>query len=216
MNFRYPIFLDLTGKHCIVIGDGYEVPGKVRTLVECGAEVTYINPTAEHSIAELAAAGRLRWEQRGFLASDLDNCFLLLTDQADNSEVFHLAEQRNVLCNAADDPGFCRFSFGSTVSRGNLTIAISTNGVAPALAVRLRQRLEREIGPEYSAFTAMLSEFRPEITGAIDDFETRRDLWYKLIDSAALELIRQEKPDEARRLLCEMIDQAKAAARVVH
>ena len=113
-------------------------------------------------------------------------------------------------------PGVLPVSFGSTVSRGNLTIAISTNGVAPALAVRLRQRLESEIGPEYSAFTAMLSEFRPEITRAIDDFETRRDLWYKLIHSAALDLIRQQKPDEARRLLREMIDQAKAAARVVH
>src|SRR4051812_7711125 len=113
MNFRYPIFLDVTGKRCIVVGDGYEIPGKVRVLVERGAEVTYIHPTADQSIAELAKAGRLQWEQRGFLPSDLNECFLVITDQEDNSEVFRLAEQRNVLCNAVDDPDFCRFSFGS-------------------------------------------------------------------------------------------------------
>jgi siroheme synthase-like protein len=209
MNFRYPIFLDVTGKPCIVVGEGHEIAGKVRTLVERGAEVIYINPTAEQSVAELAAVGRLRWERRGFLPSDLNNCFLVVTDQADNSEVFRLAEQGNVLCNAADDPEFCRFSFGSTFSRGHLTVAISTNGVAPALAVRLRQRFEREIGEEYSAFTSMLSDFRPEITDSIADFETRRDLWYKLIDSAALELLRQDKPDEARRLLRGLIDEAR-------
>jgi precorrin-2 dehydrogenase / sirohydrochlorin ferrochelatase len=217
MNFRYPIFLDITGKRCIVIGEGYEIPGKVRTLVERGANVSYINPTAEQSIAEFAAAGRLRWEKRTFLESDLSGCFLVITDQADNSEVFRLAEQSNVLCNASDDPDFCRFSFGSTVSRDHLTIAISTNGVAPALAVRLRQRLEKEIGQEYSVFTSMLSEFRPEIAGTVADFETRRDLWYKLVDSAALELIRQDKPDEARRLLRALIDEAKnKAAEDVH
>lgn len=216
MNFRYPIFLDVTRKRCIAVGEGYEIPGKVRALVERGADVTYVHPTADQSIAELAAAGRLRWEQRGFLASDLNGCFLVITDQQDNSEVFRLAEQGNVLCNAADDPEFCRFSFGSTISRDHLTIAISTNGVAPALAVRLRQRLEREIGEEYSLFTSLLSELRPEITESIADFAARRDLWYKLVDSPALNLIRQNKPDEARRMLRGLVDQAKAAGGGVH
>jgi siroheme synthase-like protein len=210
MNFRYPIFLDITGKRCVVVGEGYEIPAKVHSLVARGADVVYVNPTADPSIAELAAASRLRWQQRRFCASDLDDCFLLITDQDDNSEVFRLAEQKNVLCNAADDPEFCRFSFGSTISRDHLTIAISTNGVAPALAVRLRQRLEREIGEEYAAFTSMLSDLRPEITESIPDFSRRRDLWYKLVDSAALDLIRQNRPDEARHLLRKMFEEAKA------
>jgi precorrin-2 dehydrogenase / sirohydrochlorin ferrochelatase len=216
MNFRYPIFLDVTGKRCIVVGDGYEIPGKVRVLVERGAEVTYIHPTADQSIAELAKEGRLRWEQRGFLPSDLNECFLVITDQEDNSEVFRLAEQRNVLCNAVDDPDFCRFSFGSTLSRDHLTIAISTNGVAPALAVRLRQRLERDIGEEYSLFTSMLNELRPEITQSIPNFSARRDLWYKLVDSAALDLVRQHKPEEARRMLRQLVDKAKDVDGGVH
>ena len=82
---------------------------------------------------------------------------LVITDRDDNSTVFQLAEERNILCNAADDPEQCRFSFGSVVSRGDLTLGISTNGIAPALAVRLRERFEREFGDEYAQFLAHYS-----------------------------------------------------------
>ncbi len=141
MNFRYPIFLDLTGKQCLVAGEGYEIAGKVRALVEAKANVTYVNPRAEPSIQELASSGAIRWLQREFESSDLEGLFLVITDREDNSEIFRLAEERNILCNSVDDPENCRFSFGSIHRRGELTIAISTNGWAPAVAVRLRERL---------------------------------------------------------------------------
>jgi precorrin-2 dehydrogenase / sirohydrochlorin ferrochelatase len=208
MNFRYPIFLDVAGKRCVVAGEGYELPAKVRTLVERGAMVTYVNPTAEQSITQLAANGSITWHTRSFESSDLDDCFLVITDQDDNSEVFRLAEERNVLCNSADDPEYCRFSFGSVVPRGDLTIAISTNGIAPALAVRLRERFERELGEEYQRFLSMLSEVRAEITRSIPDFSARRELWYRLIDSEALTLLRQGEEQKARTLVRGLVDDA--------
>src|SRR5690349_14257164 len=131
MNFRYPIFLDITGKKCLVCGEGFEIPAKVRILAARGALVRYVNPSAEDSIAELARQGKITWQARQFDPRDLEGCFLVITDQDENSEVFRLAEERNVLCNAVDDPEFCRFSFGSVVARDDLTIAISTNGIAP-------------------------------------------------------------------------------------
>ncbi len=168
---------------------------------------------AEPSIAELASFGRLRWEKRRFHPTDLDGCLLVVTSCDDNAAVFRAAEEKNVLCNAADDPEHCRFTFGSTILRDNLAIAISTNGVAPALAVRLRERFEREIGIEYALFTSILGELRKEIVQEINDFAVRRDLWYELVDSPALDLIRQGRPDEARQVLRRMVDQAKQASR---
>jgi precorrin-2 dehydrogenase / sirohydrochlorin ferrochelatase len=210
MNFRYPIFLDVAGKRCVLVGEGYELPSKVKTLVERGALVTYVNPRAEESIAELAAAGRIEWRRRDFEPGDLSECFLVITDRADNSEVFRLAEERRILCNAVDDPDHCRFSFGSVIPRGDLTVAVSTNGVAPALAVRLRERFEREIGEEYQRFLATLSEMRGEITREIPDFSKRRELWYRLVDSGALTLLRQGRAEDARTLLRGLVTEAAA------
>jgi len=208
VNFRYPVFLDLTGKLCLVTGEGYEVAGKVQALVDAKAKVTYVNPRAEPSIQQLAASGSLVWQQREFETSDLSGCFLVITDREDNSEVFRLAEEQSILCNSVDDPEYCRFSFGSIHRRGELTIAISTNGWAPAVAVRLRERFEREIGPEYTAFLALLKQVRPEITARIADFASRRELWYRIVDSDALEKLREGQPSAAESTIRRLIDEA--------
>jgi siroheme synthase-like protein len=95
-----------------------------------------------------------------------------------------------------------------------LTIAISTNGVAPALAVRLRERLEREIGAEYAELLRMLKEVRAEIGSRIADFGERRALWYRIIDSDILDKLREGRREEAERALRKMINLAlRASAR---
>jgi len=208
VNFRYPIFLDVTGKKCVVTGDGFEIPAKVLALVEASARVVYVNPNAEPRIEKLAADGAIAWQKRSFEPEDLDGCFLIISDLEDNSEVFALAEARNVLCNAVDEPEHCRFSFGSIHRQGDLTIAISTNGRAPAVAVRLRQWLEREIGPEYGAFLELMKRVRPEVNSGLPDFELRRQLWYQIVDSEVLSLLRDGRAAEADARIRTMVDEA--------
>lgn len=208
MHFRYPIFLNLAGKRCLVTGEGGELAGKVRELLTSGAEVSYVNPRAEDVIADLAKQGALRWHARAFAASDLDGCFLVLSALQDNAALFRLAEQRKVLCNAADDPDHSRFIFGSVHRQGDFTIAASTNGAAPALAVRTKQRFQQEIGPEYAVFVDMLKQVRGEIKQRIPDFAARRELWYRMVDSAALEKIRAGNAQGAREQIRELIESA--------
>jgi siroheme synthase-like protein len=208
VNFRYPIFLDLTGKKCLVTGEGHELAPKIRALLDAGARVLYVNPRAESSIADLASASLIDWQQRPFEPQDLTGCFLVITDQNDNSRVFRLAEEQNVLCNAVDDPEHCRFSYGSVHRQGDLAIAISTNGWAPALAVRVREQIEREIGPEYAALLAILKEVRPEINSLLADFSARRDLWYRIVDSDVLETLRAGQFDSAKQKVRDMIEHA--------
>jgi siroheme synthase-like protein len=107
-----------------------------------------------------------------------------------------------------DDPEHCRFSFGSVHRRGDLTIAISTNGAAPALAVRLRERLEREIGAEYGELLRMLQDTRSEIGSRIADFGARRALWYRIVDSDVLDKLRLGQREAAERALRQMIEEA--------
>jgi precorrin-2 dehydrogenase/sirohydrochlorin ferrochelatase len=185
LDFRYPIFLNLTGKKCLVVGQHPELAAKIQVLRDAGALV-------EH-------------RPRDFEPADLSGCFLVITSLPDNSEVFRLCEERNILCNSVDDPEHCRFSFGSVHRDGDLTIAISTNGVAPALAVRLRERIGSKLGPEYGKFLALMKELRPEIQSRIADFNARRDLWYRIIDSEALPLLRSNQPEAARALIQQLI-----------
>jgi precorrin-2 dehydrogenase / sirohydrochlorin ferrochelatase len=208
MNFRFPVFLDLAGKRCLVIGEGYEVPAKVHMLVDAGAEVLYLNSAADPRIEALADAGVIRWERRAFVPADLDNCFLVISDQENNAEIFRLCEQARVLCNSVDDPEHCRFSFGSIHRQGDLTIAISTNGWAPAVAVRLKEKMQREIGPEYAALLSMLKEVRPKITQRIAEFSQRRELWYRIVDSDILGLLKAGKQSQASESLRHLIDSA--------
>lgn len=174
--------------------------------MDAKANVTYVNPHADGHIEELASAGAIRWHKREFEPGDLAGCFLAITDREDNAEVFRLAEEQNTLCNSVDDPEHCRFSFGSTHRQGDLTIAISTNGWAPALAVRIRERLEREIGPEYGLFLQLLKEVRPEITSRLPEFGERRDLWYRIVDSAALRELRDGRHAAAENTIRQLID----------
>jgi len=208
VNFRYPIFLDVTGKRCLVTGEGYEVAGKVQALADAKANVTYVNPRAEPSIQELASVGAIQWQQREFETGDLSGCFLVITDREDNSEIFRLAEEQKILCNSVDDPEYCRFSFGSLHRQGDLTIAISTNGWAPAVAVRLREKLQREVGAEYGVFLALLKRMRPEITTRIADFGARRDLWYRIVDSGALAKISDGQQAAAEDIVRGLIEEA--------
>lgn len=208
MNFRYPIFLDLTGKKCVVTGEGYEVAGKVRALAEALADVHYINPEAVPEIQDLANEKAVRWEARHFRPEDLDSCFLIITSCPDNAEIFRLAEERKVLCNAVDDPKHCRYSYGSIHRQGDLTIGISTNGVAPAIAVRLKQQFQKEIGPEYKELLEILRQLRPEINRRISSFEERKNLWYQIVDSEALALLRTGQRQAANDLIQSLVENA--------
>jgi siroheme synthase-like protein len=186
VSFRYPIFLDLTGKRCLVLGEGPEMAAKIQALREGGAVV-------ESRLDD----------------SDLDSfsdCFLVITNLPDNSQVFRFCEERKILCNSVDDPEHCRFIFGSVHRDGDLSIAVSTNGAAPALAVRLRERFEREIGREYGAFVVLLKEVRGEIAAGVPDFDARRELWYRILDSNALELVRSGQSEAAREMIQELIN----------
>lgn len=189
MNFRYPVFLDISGKKCLVVGDGEEIAAKVDALREAGADV-------------------VRVHARDFKPEDLAGCFLVIANQTGNADVFRHAEGRGVLCNAVDDPEHCRFIFGSVHRQGDLTITASTNGAAPALSVRVKEQLQREFGPEYGAFLELLKNSRAEIAERIGDFDARRELWYQIVDSEVLALLRADKREAAQQVLRALIDEA--------
>ena len=127
--------------------------------------------------------------------------FLALGEPGDRSRdvaFFAEAERHGIFANVEDDLDHCSFIAPAIVRRGDLVIAISTSGRAPALAVRLRQRLERELGPEYGALLELAGRLRGPLARAVPEFEERRRRWYELVDSDVLALFRDGRTGEAR------------------
>jgi siroheme synthase-like protein len=122
-------------------------------------------------------------------------------DRSRNDEIFAEAERLGILVNCVDDPAHCRFTFASIVRQGDLLIALSTQGACPALSVRLRERLERDLGPEYAEFLEIVRSLRTRVAQEIPDFGRRREVWYQLVDSPALGLLREGRRPEAIALI---------------
>ena len=145
MTSYYPVFLNLRGRRCVIVGGGTVAEGKIGKLLESGAEVCVISPDATPGIRQFVADGAVHWEQREYRPGDLEGAFIAIAAtnlREVNRRIFEEANDRGVMLNAVDDPPNCSFIAPSIVQRGPVTLAISTGGVSPALARKLRESLE--------------------------------------------------------------------------
>ena len=205
MPFRYPVNLDVEGRRCVVIGGGQVAEHKGRTLLDAGASVTVVAERPTAGLEQLDADGRIRLVRRAYLYGDLEGAFLAIaaTDQpAVHADVFKEAEERGVLLNAVDDIEHCHFSVPSVVRRGDLSVAISTGGKAPALSKRLRSQLAAELGPELGTVVDLLGEVRAEALATRKvDFETWSRRWQGALEHDVAGLVRAGRVDEAREVV---------------
>ena len=198
----YPICLvGLEHRESIVVGGGNVAARKVRELLVAGARVTVISPALNPDLSALAKNGRIAIIRRPYRSGDLSNTYLAIaaTDDPDvNREVWLEAEQRGCLVNVVDDPAHCHFITPAIVRRGDVTVAVSSGGTSPALARRLRERLETLIGPEYGELAALLAELRPELQSRYEEDSDRQVAALRLAASELINIIRAKGLDEAR------------------
>jgi precorrin-2 dehydrogenase/sirohydrochlorin ferrochelatase len=184
----FPIFLKLEGRRCLVVGAGTVAEGKIRGLLDAGALVQVVAPKAVFQIRRWEWEGSLIWKPRAFDPRDLDDVSIVIAatnSHEVNSHIFQEARVRNVLCNAVDDPDNCDFYYPAVVNRGDLQIAISTNGQSPALAQRLRKELEEQFGPEYETWIEELGIAREQLNATVLDVEARKKLLHELASREA-------------------------------
>jgi precorrin-2 dehydrogenase / sirohydrochlorin ferrochelatase len=205
----YPIYLTrLHEKKTVLIGGNHEAERKVEELLEREAVLTIISDVLTNRLKKLALENAFEWIPRRYREGDLEGAFLVIAAEFEGNEnerIYREAEERGILVNVMDDIPHANFSFGSIVKRGPLTLSISTSGAAPTLAVRLRQRFEKEFGKEYELFLTLLQKLRKPMSRHYDDFETRKNLWYELIDSDALDLFREQRTEEAIERIREIL-----------
>jgi len=183
MSSLFPIFVKLAGRKCLVVGGGPVAEGKLEGLLASGANVVIVAPAVTEKIVRWSDEQRLVWHARRFEASDLEGAFLVVTASgvdAVNEAVFREANARGILCNSVDEPERCHFYYPAVVRRGPLQIAISTGGLSPSLASRLRRELEAQFGPEYERWVEQLGALREKAFACRKDPRRRTRLLQRL------------------------------------
>ena len=200
----FPIFVKLQGRLVVVVGGGEIAAGKIDGLLRAGARVRVIAPDVHIAFAEPIRNRTIEWVPRKFQAGDVSDATLVIAGTSApgvNASVFREAEARGILCNAVDDIENCHFYYGSIVQRGDLQIAISTNGKSPALAQRLRQELEQQFGPEYEVWLEWLGAAR-ELLRAADGggTETNKQMLHHLASKPMYErFVRESRKEPSRQ-----------------
>lgn len=193
----YPICLiNLHKKTCVVVGGGTVAERKVGALLDCQAQVVAISPTLTPNLRRWAEAGDITHVARAYRHGDLEDAFLCIAatdDRGVNAQVWRDGDARGVLVNTVDDAVHSHFIAPATLRRGDLTIAISTGGHSPALAVRIKEKLAslRQaqdtalFGPECDALLQILGALRPRAMAELTP-ERRNAFFYAVVDDAKI------------------------------
>ncbi len=189
----YPVFLDIKGKRIVVIGGGVVAERKVESLLKAGASITVISPRITKRLLELSEKDAILLIKRNFRKGDLARedpvAVVSAAKPAINRAVSEEAKGLKTIVNVVDDPALCDYIVPSVVDRGDLIIAVSTSGKAPALSKKIRLDLERRIGEEYAAFTAIIGAVRNQLLKKGANYDKKERVIKALIDSPIPEWI---------------------------
>ena len=199
MTLRLPILLTLDSAMGLIVGAGGVGCRKALALLEAGARVRHIGLEPAPDIAHPA------WEyrQEAYRPDHLDSVQLVFAAARGevNRQIVRDAHQRGLWVNVADAPGEGDFFLPATIRQGALTLAISTGGAAPALARRLRERLEREFDSAWADWLRLLEEMRPLILARITEEAQRRAWFDQFSDWPWLERMRIDGYDVTRHAM---------------
>lgn len=218
MGMRYyPILLNLTDKQCLVVGAGAVGIRKIRGLLDNGARTVlaldrcYPADQTGHELQMLLNRPEVRFEEREFQLSDLDNAFLVVaatSNTAVNRTIAEACRERGLLCNVADAPELGNFIVPATVCRGDLTLSVSTCGQSPALARLVRSDLEETFGSEYADLLTILGRLRPMLLELGLPTKKNTEIFRSITTSNLLRDIETNDVDAAKRSLRERLPSA--------
>ena len=194
----YPVYLNLAGKRCVILGGGTIAQGKIAALRDAGARITVISPEATDGIKRAAQRGDVAFEQREYQVGDLEGAFIAVAATNVwhvNRQIYEEAEERGVLLNVVDDPDQCTFIAPSIVRRDPITLAVSTGGASPALARKMRETLAEAPALKWADLAGALGRARRVIKEKRTVIDPTR--WQCVITEDLLKLVQDGHEDRA-------------------
>jgi len=200
---NYPIFVDLKGKNCLIVGGGPVALRKMRLMISAGAQLTVVAPElCDDVLSEFG--DMITHLARPFQDSDIAGYRLITAATNDpkvNQRVSELAQAANTPVNVVDQPELCSFITPSIVDRSPVLIAISTGGDAPVLARMLRAKLEAFIPSSYGELAATMGRYRTALKRVLPNERDRRLFWEKVVQGPIAELFFSGRNADAEQQL---------------
>lgn len=197
----YPVFWDITGKKCVIVGGGEVAARKVARLLDCGAQVSVVSPSLVPELDLLKNDRLINHINGEYDGVYMDGAVLVIgatDDEQINAAISRDAKTKGIPVNIVDDPQKCDFILPSLAERGDLVIAVSTGGNSPALARRVREELEETYGEEYATLLNILGQLRLKM----EKNAGMGKVWFdKLLAAGLLEAIRQKTGDDVNKIV---------------
>jgi siroheme synthase-like protein len=207
----FPVFLNIQRKKCVVVGGGQIAFRKVKMLLDCGASVTVISPVLHPDLSELSDKKSIRVIRRSYKLGDLKGAMIVVaaTDvNKINRKVADEARSVRALINVVDDPKSSDFIIPSFFRRGDLTVSVSTAGRSPALARKIRTRLEENLGDEYRSLVTLINDARSSLKR--QSITVSAEGWQAALDLDLLtHLLRTGREEKAKAVLMKKLKSPK-------
>ena len=200
----YPISLDISNEKCVVVGGGDVAERKIIRLLECGARVVLVGKTITPGLRAMKDKETIEHVPDDYREEHIEGAFLVIgaTDRNDvNERIYHDSRSRGILVNVVDEPARCNFIVPAIFRRKDLLIAISTGGKSPALARKLREKMEEKYGPEYGILLDIMGNLRKKIIARGGTSAENKRIFESVLDSDILRHVREEEWDRVREIV---------------
>ncbi len=194
---KYPIFLELSGRRVVVVGGGAVAVRKAQMLLAAGARLVIVAEHIEDKLTSLWKGTNPELIKSRYSKNYIAEAVLVIAATNNsklNNRIYKDCQELEILCNVVDDPEHCDFFVPAVVKRGDLQIAIGTEGHCPAYAGHLRKKLEQSFTDKHGEFLAELETFRKRIIKEVPDAADRKALLGQLVDDKSFEYFIQKGP----------------------
>ncbi len=194
---KYPIFLELTGRRVVVIGAGAVAARKAQSLLDAGARLVVVADKIDDVLTGLCQGKNAELIKSKYAKDYLTGAVLAIAATGDrqlNGRIYKDCQELEILCNVVDEPQLCDFFVPAVVKRGDLQIAVCTEGHSPAYAGHIRKKLEQTFTDKHGEFLAELKTLRERIIKDVADPTDRKALFGQLADDKSFEYFVQNGP----------------------
>jgi precorrin-2 dehydrogenase/sirohydrochlorin ferrochelatase len=205
---KYPIFLELSGRRAVVIGGGAVAVRKVHTLLDAGARLVVVAEKVSDVMAELCIGEGAELIKSKYSKEYLSEAVLTIaaTNDTDlNKRIYKDCQDLEIPCNVVDDPEHCDFFVPAVVKRGDLQIAVCTEGYCPAYAGHIKEKLEEIFTEKHGQFLAELEMVRKQILEQVPNEADRKTLLGELVEDESFEYFKENGPAAWRKRAAEII-----------
>jgi uroporphyrin-III C-methyltransferase / precorrin-2 dehydrogenase / sirohydrochlorin ferrochelatase len=199
-----PIFIDVRGRPCLVVGGGAVAARKVELLQSAGACLRIVAPEICGSLRAAVERETAQWAERGYAAADLQGMRVVIAatdDHAVNARVASDADALGIPVNVVDSPALCSFIMPAVIDRHPVLVAVSTAGASPVLARLVRTRIETVLPSRLGRLAEFAARHRRRAQHAIAHSTTRRRFWEMALDGAIGDAVLAGREDVAEQEL---------------